>query len=275
MQVPPFWQLGLHLLYWQALPRYPDVHQQTSSWIHRPPCWQGDLHRALSHLLPEKPSGQIHTSGDIQVPLFSHAGSHMDFSQRGPRNPWAHSQKPYWPHRPPFKQSKLHKSDATMALHCFFSFSFMGDPLMGLPFLLKICNPSSNPAIPVSLPVQGIDIWKIFGPPGITPEDGMLRSGRYKRLSSMDCRSSNQYVNISGPASHVRLTVSTSGGMTGILSSTLGSSRYGATDPSLIMNTSNGYPKKLAICLSSIQSESLVRDLEMEEGRITIIKNMW
>lgn len=34
-------------------------------------------------------------------------------------------------------------------------------------------------------------------------------------------------------------------------------------------------PKKLAICLSSIQSESLVRDLEMEEGRITIIKNMW
>lgn len=33
-------------------------------------------------------------------------------------------------------------------------------------------------------------------------------------------------------------------------------------------------PKKLAICLSSIQSESLVRDLEMEEGRITIIKNM-
>lgn len=35
----------------------------------------------------------------------------------------------------------------------------------------------------------------LFGPPGITPEDGMLRSGRYKRLSSMDCRSSNQYVN--------------------------------------------------------------------------------
>lgn len=50
---------------------------------------------------------------------------------------------------------------------------------------------------------------------------------------------------ISGPASHVRLTVSTSGGMTGILSSTLGSRRYGATDPSLIMKTSNGYPEKI------------------------------
>lgn len=37
----------------------------------------------------------------------------LHFSQRGPRNPCAHSQKPYWPHRPPFKQSKLHKSDAT------------------------------------------------------------------------------------------------------------------------------------------------------------------
>lgn len=34
-------------------------------------------------------------------------------------------------------------------------------------------------------------------------------------------------------------------------------------------------PKKLAICFSSIQSESLVRDLEMEEGKITIIKSMW
>lgn len=33
-------------------------------------------------------------------------------------------------------------------------------------------------------------------------------------------------------------------------------------------------PKKLAICFSSIQSESLVRDLEMEEGKITIIKSM-
>lgn len=37
----------------------------------------------------------------------------LHFSQRGPRNPWAHSQNPYWPHRPPFKQSKSHKSDAT------------------------------------------------------------------------------------------------------------------------------------------------------------------
>lgn len=33
-------------------------------------------------------------------------------------------------------------------------------------------------------------------------------------------------------------------------------------------------PKKLAICFSSIQSESLVRDLEMDDGKITMIKNM-
>lgn len=52
------------------------------------------------------------------------------------------------------------KQDIPIALHCFFNLSFIGDPLIGRPCLLKICNPSSSPAIPVSLPVQGIDIWK-------------------------------------------------------------------------------------------------------------------
>lgn len=68
----------------------------------------------------------------------------------------------------------------------------------------------------------------------------------WDRVQKINLSGRGRELTISGPASHVRLTVSTSGGMTGILSSTLGSSKYGATDPSLIMNTSNGYPENIS-----------------------------
>lgn len=46
------------------------------------------------------------------------------------------------------------------ASQCFFKVSFIGEPLIGLLFLLNICNPSIRVDIPFSLPVHGIDIWK-------------------------------------------------------------------------------------------------------------------
>jgi hypothetical protein len=37
--------------------------------------------------------------------------------------------------------------------------------------------------------------YLLFGPPGITPDAGMLRSGVYNKLTSKVFNSSNQYVN--------------------------------------------------------------------------------